>query len=154
MQHFGLERFEAKEKVRHVYGKDGGYDCEVEGYDLKLDALHDNEMSLMDAMEFLNRPANPVFVSQQVARLRSVLKRRNEGTDDMILMIDTYGQYLEKYPQDIVAHVISEIIKSEKWFPTVSEIVVKLDKQTELRRKILRLFEQKRTSNLIGKANE
>ena len=116
-QHFGSGRFVAKEKLRHRYGP-SGYECESAGYELSLDHLHDGEMKIFDAINYLNKPTTPVFTAKLVARMRSVLARRNDNADDMVLLIDTYADHLEKYPPDVVATVVHEIIFSTRtWFP-------------------------------------
>jgi len=76
-------RFVSKAKVSHVYGDGGGYDVEVVGYEIALDALHDGELKLYDALEFLNRPATPDFVAKQVGRLQAVMARRSESNSDL-----------------------------------------------------------------------
>jgi hypothetical protein len=142
-QHFGSERFVAKEKLKHSYGPNG-YECESAGYELSLDHLHDGEMKIFDAIDFLNKPATPVLVAKLVARMRSVLARRNDNADDMVLLIDTYADHLEKYPPDVVATVIHEIISTRTWFPKIVELRAEMDKMVRFRRAVLDLFLRKR----------
>ena len=147
-QHFGPSRFTTKEKIKHLYGPNG-YDYEVEGYDLALDALADCEMNIFEAIDFFNRPATYDFVAKQVGILKSVMASRNQTSEDMTVLVDVYAGMLEQYPPDAIASVVREIIETEKWMPTVSEIKKKLDKVVQYRTSILRLFQQKRQETLL-----
>ena len=142
-QHFGSERFEAKEKLKHKYGE-GGYECESRGFELSLDCLHDNEMGLFDAVDYLNKPAAPTVVAKLVARMRSVLARRNDNSEDMVLLIDTYADHLERYPPDVVYKVVDDIIATRTWFPKIAELKNEMDKMVRFRRAVLELFLRKR----------
>lgn len=149
-QHFGPQRFCAKEKIRHVYGPDG-YDCVSEGWLTTLDGLADSEMKLFDALDFLNRPAEIGFVAGKMAQLRAVMARANESANDIQLVIATFAEHLEKFPPDIVAYVIDKTISTKKWFPLVSELIAECDKLVSLRKNIMKAFENSRRKQ-IGQA--
>jgi hypothetical protein len=151
VQHFGSSRIECKKKFSHVYGTDGGYDREVERYEISLDCIHDCEMKLFDALEFLNRPARGDFVAKQIGRLRAVMARRAESNEDIAVVIDVYTDHLEKYPPDVIAAVCSQIIERGKWFPLVSDLVKQCDALVAFRRAIMRCFEDARNPLLAKK---
>lgn len=150
-QHFGSSRFVSKTKVNHVYGKDGGYDCEVVGYDLTLDELADSEMSLFDAIEFLNRPAAPDFIAKNIARLRTVMARAAESNQDITILIDTYSECLAQFPPDVVKAICDKIMNERKWFPLISEMSKDMLALVSYRRALLKMFEEKRNPLLANK---
>lgn len=148
-QHFGPQRFCAKEKINHVYGPEG-YDCVSDGWLVELDDLGNDEMKLFDALDYLNRPSEAGFVAGKMAQLRAVMARSNESQNDIQLVIATYAEHLEKYPPDVVAYVIDKTIATKKWFPLVSELIKECDSLVALRKKILKAFEDKRRVRLLS----
>lgn len=149
-QHFGPQRYCAKEKVKHVYSENG-YDCITEGHEITLDALHNNEMKLFDALEFLNRKATPEFVAGKLAQLRAVMARASESQNDIQLVMATYAEHLQEYPPDIVAYVVDKTIATKKWFPLVSELRKEMETMVSFRRSILNAFERCRNPMLSNK---
>jgi hypothetical protein len=145
-------RFVSKSKLKHVYGDGGGYDVEVVGYDIALDALHDSEMKLYEALEFLNRPATPDFVAKQIGRLQAVMARRSESNADLAIVVDTYTSHLERYPPDVVAAVCCQIIDRSKWFPLVSDVVAECEKIVRFRKAVWECFQEKRNPMLAAKS--
>jgi hypothetical protein len=130
--------------VAVVRDKPGGYDEEFMGYQVTLDSLHDNEMKLFDAMEYLNRGADFKFVVGKVAKMRLMLARRNESNEDIEMVCAGYTEYLQKYPPDVVHQVVEQIVLTRKYFPLVSELVPMLDELVSLRRNVLKEFERSR----------
>lgn len=151
VQHFGQSRFSTGAKLKHKYGKDG-YDCEIEGYDVKLDGLSDSEMKLFDALEFLNKPAQPDFIAKNLAKLRIVMARAGESNDDLTLLIHTYAEHLAEFPPDVVKAVCEKIINNNKWFPLVSDMRIEMLRLVKFRRAILESFEMCRNPLLAQQA--
>ena len=152
-QHFTSSRLTTKTKLKHVYG-DGGYESKVESYDIELDALHDSEMDLFTAVEFLNRPAKHDFIAKELARVRVVMARRGESNEDLALLIDTYANHLGGFPPDIVKAACEKIIDNGKWFPLVSEMLSEMRRMVKYRRAMLNCFEEKRNPLLAKKAEQ
>lgn len=146
-QHFTSSRFASKPIVKNSYGKDG-YDYEITGYAIKLDAVHDDEMALFTAVEFLNRPASHEFVTRQLARLRTVMARAQESNQDLAVLIDTYDDHLAQFPSDIVKTVCDRVIDNRKWFPLVSELRTEMDALLRYRKSLLEAFERCRSPML------
>ena len=144
VQLLGSSRFASKPKHKHVYGADGQYDRETEGFEITLDALHDNEMKLYEALEYYNRPAHPHFVSKELGRVQAVMARRSESNEDLAVVNDTYTRHLEKYPPDVIAAVCRQIIEHQKWFPLISDMVRECEKLMRFRKAVWECFQIKR----------
>ena len=151
VQHFGQLRFSTKAKLKHKYGKDG-YDCEIEGYDVKLDELYDREMKIFDALEFLNRPASADFIAKNVGKLRVAMARAGEGNDDLTLLIHTYAEYLAEFPPDVVKAVCDKIINNNKWFPLIRDMRIEMLRMVKFRRAIFESFQMCRNPLLSNQA--
>lgn len=152
LQHFGPSRFASNAKLKHIYGDD--YDCQVSNYEITLDALHDGEMKLYDAVEFLNRPAAYDLVAKQLAKVRVVMARRGESKDDLTILIDTYAEHLMEFPPDIVVAACKKIIDDGKWFPLVSQIRAEMQSMVRFRRAVWTKFQELRNPLLAKKAEE
>lgn len=151
-QHFGPSRFASNVRLKHIYGGEGGYDCQISEVDISLDALHDSEMKLYDALEYLNRPAPYEFVARQLAALRVVMARRGEAKDDLTLLIDTYANHLAEFPPDVVKFICDKIIDDAKWFPLISEMRSQMLAMVQWRRAVWNCFQEKRDPALAARA--
>jgi hypothetical protein len=140
VQHFGLERLTIKDKTRSFVGKDGQFDCELDGYEISLDCLGSEEKTFLEAFEFFNNPCGYNFSTAEAARLRICLARRAESNEDITLLIDTSASIFESFPRDIVRHVVMSVIANEKWMPTISEIKKTMEKEALFRKKMLEKF--------------
>jgi hypothetical protein len=136
VQLLGSSRFASKQKLKHIYA-DGSYDCEIDGYDISLDRLDDAEMTIMDAVEYFNKPASSEFVAKQIGRLQAVMARRSESNADIAVVLDTYTDHLEKYPPDIVKSVCDRVMETQKWFPQIVDLIKELEVLMKFRRALL-----------------
>lgn len=152
VQHFGSSRLTSITKLKHCYTD--GYECKVDGYEISLDALHDSEMDLFSAVEFLNRPAKKDFIAKELARVRVVMARRAESNDDLALLIDTYANHLAEFPPDVVKAACEKIIDNAKWFPLVSEMRAEMARLVRYRRAVMQCFEEIRNPLLAGRATQ
>lgn len=139
-QHFG-SRLAIKKKREHVYGKNG-YDCIERGFGILLDHLSDDEMKIFDAIDFFNKPSDPVKVAGCLTRMRVSMIRRNESDEDIEILIDTLTDLGRKYPYDIVNHVTKYWLAEKKFFPIPSEFIAECEKLVEFRRAVQKCFEK------------
>lgn len=138
-------RLATKKKYQPVYNRPGGYDEDFTGYAVSLDALHDSEMKLFDAIEFFNRPVDPhqvADITSMVTRMRVSLLRKAEDNNDAEMLVDTAIGVLSRYPFDIVMGLTNEWLTKRKFFPLPYEMVAELDLAVSLRRSLLSTFER------------
>ena len=143
-QHFG-SRLAVKKLIEPVYDKPGGYDEEFKGYQVSLDRLDDSEMKFFDALDFFNKRASFEYITGKVAKMRIVMARRNESNQDIEMLCAAYVEHLQKYPPDVVNHVVENVIQTKKFFPLVSELIPALEELTALRQGVLKEFERVRS---------
>ena len=151
VQSLGSSRFVSKPRRKHAYGA-GGYDCQIEGYDITLDGLADCEMKLYDALQYLNRPASHAFVAKQVGRLQAVMARRSESNEDIAVVTDTYADHLAKYPPDIIATICWRIAENQKWFPLITDLVRECDGLMLFRRAVWDAMQEAKNPLLAPRA--
>jgi len=149
-QHFGPSRFVSAPKLKHSY--EGGYDCEVVGHQITLDALHDSEMKIYEAVEFLNRPANYIFVAKCVAKMRVTMARSGESNEDITILCDAYAEHMAEFPPDVVKSVCDKVMSDKKWFPLISEMRKEMIAQVSFRRALWETLQEKRNPLLAAKA--
>jgi hypothetical protein len=143
-QHFG-SRLAVKKLIEPIYEKDGGYDERFKGYQISLDRLDDSEMKFFDALDFYNKRASFEYITGKIAKLRIVMARRNESNQDIEMLCAAYVEHLQKYPPDVVSHVIENVIQTKKFFPLVSELIPALEELTALRKGVIKEFERVRS---------
>ena len=139
VQHFGQQRLGVKPLTEHRYSENG-YECTIVGYQISFSGLENQELKILDALEFFNRRATPEFLARKLAQLREVMARTNESNQDISLLIETYSEHLEQYPPDVVAYVIDKAIATKKWFPLVSELRSEMESLVRFRKTILDAF--------------
>lgn len=127
-QHFG-SRLAIQARVNDDY--------EIEAYTVKFSGLDGGERPVIDALEYLNRPAKPEFLAGKIARLRVAMARRTEGEKDFELLIDTMMTLCRDYPADVVAWATDQWLRTKKFFPLPKEFIGMLDERVALRRALL-----------------
>lgn len=140
----GPQRFAVRKNYRHCHSDENGYFSVLDSVEIELDALHDGELALLDALEFLNRPCPPTVAAKSLAKMKSVMAERSASNQDLTLAIVTISERLERYPTDVVVHVIDEIIDTQKWFPDVPSLLEKLEESMIFRRAVLKRMQDLR----------
>lgn len=120
-----------------MYDQPGGYQEIIQGWDISVDALGQGEAIIIEAMEYINRPSAPEFIEGKIAEMKLLLVRRSEGEDDIEFLVSVLTPRLRKFPSDIVLSVIDNWIRTQKFFPTVSEIVPVMENEFMFREKML-----------------
>ncbi len=120
---------------------------------VSIDGLGDADMKLFDAIDFLNRPASPQFVTGKLAQSRTAMARASESQNDIEIVIATYAEHIRQYPQDIVAYVIDRCIHTRKWFPLILELCAEMEGLASFRRAVRTAFEEARNPLLAGRVD-
>jgi hypothetical protein len=136
----------------HSYGGAHGYEDRVDGFDITLDGLADEEMKFYDALEFFNRPASPQFIAGQIARLRVSMPRRAEENTDIEMLVDVMVEDCRNYPADVIGHVTQAWRLENRYFPMPKEFRIKLDQAMGFRKAVWSCFQEKRNPLLAKKA--
>ncbi len=73
-------------------------------------------------LEMLNARAAPEACQQELARLALLTKAKNECQEDLTIRLGVLGEELSEFPIDCVRDSCRSWAKSEKWFPSLSEL--------------------------------
>ena len=94
-------------------------------YDFKgysINTLSPKKLAIVKAeAEKLMRPADDMTLLQELIKLRSLTKHRNEGYD-IDLLLETLVDKLSKYPEDAVVKALDRISDKSQWWPSWFEI--------------------------------
>jgi hypothetical protein len=66
-------------------------------------------------------------VMAELGRLRLVTSSRNSGTEDTKLMVRVYTDRIAQFPEDVAVWVIRQWSEAEKWWPSLGELVTRMD---------------------------
>jgi hypothetical protein len=81
-------------------------------------------------------------VMAELGRLRICTASRSSGTEDTKLMVRVYTDRIAQFPEDVAVWVIRQWSESEKWWPSLGELVIRMDELMVERRAILAELEQ------------
>mgnify|MGYP003674360661 FL=1 len=73
------------------------------------------------AVEKMMTPADEMTLLQELIKLRSLTKHRNEGYD-IDLLLETLVEKLSRYPEDAVVKALDRIVDKSQWWPSWFEI--------------------------------
>ena len=72
-------------------------------------------------------PATDKEIAGELLKLRSLTKTRNEGKDDIRIMMESYAEKFREYPRDVVLEVLGMAPGRHKFFPAWAELKEELD---------------------------
>lgn len=85
-------------------------------------------------------------IAELLTELHMKVAVRNKGSVDMEATFFVYAEDLAEYPADVVADVIADWGRNEKWWPTVSELRSQAYSLAYRRRAMLRAVQKQRQS--------
>lgn len=127
---------EPREKVRMTYPVTGGYKREVTGYSFH-GLTSENRHKALEAVSLAMTPLDDGKCEQLVGMLYSVTAHRTDAEVSMNIILTMYSQCLARYPADVAQSVINYFCHREEhpnFFPTLSELKSRLDKESTTRR--------------------
>lgn len=133
-QYYG-SALSAREIKSPVYDGHGGYRERQSGWEIT--ATSPADATVIEALEFINRPAPLKFIEGKLAELRVQTVRRNESNDDVQLLIASMAARLKEFPADIIAAVFEDWMEHNKFFPTRDELIPMLNERFMFRRALL-----------------
>ena len=72
-------------------------------------------------------PASDKEIAGELLKLRSLTKTRNEGKNDIRIMMESYAEKFREYPRDVVLEVLRMAPGRYKFFPSWAELKEELD---------------------------
>ena len=72
-------------------------------------------------------PATDKEIAGELLKLRSLTKTRNEGKNDIRIMMESYAEKFREYPRDVVLEVLRMAPGRYKFFPSWAELKEELD---------------------------
>jgi hypothetical protein len=72
-------------------------------------------------------PATDKEIAGELLKLRSLTKTRNEGKNDIEIMMESYAEKFREYPRDVVLEVLRMAPGRYKFFPSWAELKEELD---------------------------
>ena len=72
-------------------------------------------------------PATDKEIAGELLKLRSLTKSRNEGKNDIRIMMESYAEKFREYPRDVVLEVLRMAPGRYKFFPSWAELKEELD---------------------------
>ena len=72
-------------------------------------------------------PATDKEIAGELLKLRSLTKSRNEGKNDIRIMMESYAEKFREYPRDVVLEVLRMAPGRYKFFPAWAELKEELD---------------------------
>jgi hypothetical protein len=81
-------------------------------------------------------------VMAELGRLRICTASRSSGTEDTKLMVRVYTDRIAQFPEDVAVWVIRQWSETEKWWPSLGELVTRMDELMVERRAILAELER------------
>jgi hypothetical protein len=77
----------------------------------------------------------------ELGRLRISTASRNAQGEDTKTILRVYGDRIARFPQDIAVSIIRQWSDSEKWWPSLGELVTRMDELMIERRAMLEQLE-------------
>jgi|GEM_PF-2017325 len=72
-------------------------------------------------------PASDKEIAGELLKLRSLTKTRNEGKNDIRIMMESYAEKFREYPRDVALEVLGMAPGRYKFFPSWAELEEELD---------------------------
>lgn len=85
----------------------------------------------------LCRPCAPELIARELYGMTLVMARRKEEDLDFKSMIAVFKADLSEYPEDVIVAVCHEFRKTQKFFPTLSDLRAACEDRFEFRRALL-----------------
>lgn len=115
-----------------------GYHFEITGYSLRRAPPDADMATALEMVEWCCRAvAEPHVIKMLLAELRVSTKSRTEAEDDAALGYQVYANELVRYPADIACAAVRKLARSERFYPSLSELREHLLRESR-RRRLLR----------------
>ncbi len=101
-----------------------GWDGMFEGFALAEPISDDDRNQSLRLVDAALQPTPAAAIIPELTRLRMTTISRGTSEGDMTLMLAAYASSLEKYPRDIVISALRFWSETEKFWPSLSEIIV------------------------------
>ncbi len=113
-----------------------GYDFELVGYRLSLPVPAPDLAVGAGLVERAMAPAPVQLIQRSLARLRAGTAGRAVEGDDLAMTMQVMAEECAEYPGDVVQAACLRWMRSEKWFPSLSELRDELQRLSRNRRLI------------------
>lgn len=114
-----------------------GYDFEISGYSLRRQPPAEDLVTACEMVSWCCRAVEPNVVKMLLAELRVSTKSRAETEDDAALGYQVYADELARYPHDIACAAVRKLARTERFYPSLSELREQLTRESR-RRRLLR----------------
>jgi hypothetical protein len=129
------------ERTEPIYGT-SGYDERLTGYELTRPIPADEAVEALAILVEANKPADEVFILQELARMRRLTKARPQDADDLTLMAAAYAEEMAAYPADVIASACRKWAAMEKWWPSWAELKDLLEFRMRRRKAMLEALQR------------
>lgn len=111
-----------------------GWDGYVTAYEMTAPITGGDLTLAIEIAEAALRPATPQKILAELTRLRALTVSRDQATLDLELIAAAYTDELSRYPADAVVEVLRDWPRSNRFWPSMAELVGPLDRMTAPRK--------------------
>ena len=102
-------------------------DFDFQGFKFNRKVTVDELNEALEEIKSSMTPATDKEIAGELLKLRSLTKSRNEGKDDIRIMMESYAEKFREYPRDVVLEVLRMAPGRYKFFPAWAELKEELD---------------------------
>lgn len=113
-----------------------GWNGVVGGYELTQPLAAEERDAAISAAESMLQPAGEGLIVAELGRLRMVTVSRDVG-QDLALMFAAYTDELSRYPADAIRDVLRAWPRTQRFWPSIAELVERLERIVRPRRALL-----------------
>jgi hypothetical protein len=102
-----------------------GWDGFVVAYELDKPISEEARREALVTMDALCQPATEAFILAELGKLRAKTASRDAG-QNLKLLFAAYADELREYPADLIRETLAEWARTEKWWPSIAELIERL----------------------------
>tara|TARA_R110000772_G_scaffold71452_3_gene156636 strand:+ start:431 stop:1063 length:633 start_codon:yes stop_codon:yes gene_type:complete len=133
-----ITKYVVKANETSRFPKDGGYISMLRGYEIRADTIEDVDKCITIVAQSQVTMPYPMLRKRLAIMATLVIKPSGEGENDMDVRMQSLARSLEEFPADIVSYAITQVERTQKFWPSFAEFYTHIQSRLQRREYLMR----------------